>query len=481
VAPKRRNQWRALAMRVAIALVASSFLAGVGFAASHKVSDDILDDTTDISFGSNVLTDPDLDDEATDPTNFLIVGSDSRSDQGDAFGDVDGQRSDTIMVVHADPRAKTAVVVSFPRDLIVDVPGRGREMINSAFNADLGGGPELLVQTITENFGIDISHYLEVDFAGFARIVDTIGRVEIFFPVPARDRYTGLAIMYPGCAKLDGADALRYVRSRHYQYVDYSDDPDGEWRTDGTSDFGRIRRQQYFIRSLMQQALERTQRQPIKMFSLVDSLSDMITIDSGVNVEDVKKLTRAFINSDPGAVEMYTVPVQSGEGGLVLREEEAAPLFAKLALVPPTLPVVDLSAFSVDVLNGGAPGSAAQTALGELAAIGFTRGRVGDTDAVARTELRYVGERGRAAAEFVKLYLGGVGVPVEVDSTGSEADVVVVLGADFVEVRDPGVAPTTVPTESTGPTTTATTIAPNPGSAPEGEGFQTGEQTVGCG
>jgi LCP family protein required for cell wall assembly len=487
VAAKRRNHWRALAARVAIALVGSSLITGVAMATSHRVADDALHGSNSIDFGSDVLADKALDDEPAEPTNFLIVGSDSREDLGagseDAFGDLGGQRSDTIMVAHVDPKTKTAVLVSFPRDLIVDIAGMGEEKINSAFNSDRGGSPELLILTLKQNFGIDISHYLEVDFSGFADIVNAIGSVDIYFPAPARDRYTNLEVQYYGCGHLDGATALAYVRSRHYQYFDFAED---RWRTDGTSDFGRIRRQQYFIRSLMQQALDRTARQPYKAFDLIDQVSNMITIDKGLNIDDVKKLMFAFIKSDPGAVEMYTVPVQSGNGGLILREEEAQPLLAKLNLRPLEVGVIDYSKYTVDVLNANAEAGAAQIAMGEIAALGFSRGRVGDTESVSRTELRYSSDEGRAAAEFVKLFLGGVGVPVEVARTGGGADVELVLGPDFVAVRDPGVTPTTDAPEttgvqSTGPETTATTIPANPGHEPTDDpNAPTGDQRVGC-
>jgi polyisoprenyl-teichoic acid--peptidoglycan teichoic acid transferase len=496
VASRRLAHWRALGARLAIALVATSVATTGVFAATHKVSDSTLDGTDKIDFAKGVLVDDDVDDDPGDPTNFLIVGSDSREEQGDAsgdrFGDVGGQRSDSIMVAHVDPRAKTATMLSFPRDLVVDIPGMGRERINSAYNADRGGGPETLILTITQNFGIPINHYLEVDFAGFERIVNTIGSVDIWFPTPARDAYTGLAIQYaPGCAHLDGTQALNYVRSRHYQYLDFETET---WRSDPTSDFGRIRRQQYFIRSLMHRALRHTKREPLKAFTLVDRLADMITVDSTMNIEDVKKLAKAFINSDPAAIEMLTAPTQSdGSGGLLLRAEEAQPLFDRFVQRPPVTVNVDYSEYSVDVLNANAEPGAAQIAMGELAALGFERGRVGDTGSVEATELRYSTEEGKAAAAFVQLFLGGVGELVEVDQLDADADVVLVLGPDFDAVRDPGATATSSTTEPTSsddstttqtsatvPATTTTTIPPNPGEVPADYTGPIGDQRVEC-
>ena len=95
-----------------------------------------------------------------------------------------GQRSDTIMVAHIDPGKRTGVLVSFPRDLWVPIPGHGTAKINAAFAY---GGAQLTIETIEQDFDVPISHYLEVDFAGFRNIVNAIGSVPIYFPTPARD------------------------------------------------------------------------------------------------------------------------------------------------------------------------------------------------------------------------------------------------------------------------------------------------------
>ena len=86
-----------------------------------------------------------------------------------------------MMVVHIDPGKRTGVLVSFPRDLWVAIPGHGTDKINAAFAF---GGPQLTIQTIKQDFDIPISHYLEVDFAGFRDIVNAIGSVPIYFPAP---------------------------------------------------------------------------------------------------------------------------------------------------------------------------------------------------------------------------------------------------------------------------------------------------------
>ena len=155
--------------------------------------------------------------------NYLIIGSDTRafatdsSDQA-AYGDpndpsagVDGQRSDTLMVAHVEPGPQKTFVVSFPRDLIVDVPNVGRTRINAAY---ANGGAQAVIDTLKANFGIDINHYLEVDFKTFQKIVDTIGSVRVFLPGNIRDQETGLASgPVTGCYAIERGPGAR-VRPR---------------------------------------------------------------------------------------------------------------------------------------------------------------------------------------------------------------------------------------------------------------------------
>jgi LCP family protein required for cell wall assembly len=148
--------------------------------------------------------------------NLLLIGSDSRSfvadpEQQQAFGDegdTGPARSDTIIVLHADgPRS---FAVSFPRDLWVDIPGRGGAKINAAFN----DGPQRIVDTLRSNYHLPIHHYLEVDFATFQGIVDALGSVPVYVPSPSRDLVTGFFAPVPGCVALAGDQALAYVRLR---------------------------------------------------------------------------------------------------------------------------------------------------------------------------------------------------------------------------------------------------------------------------
>jgi hypothetical protein len=136
--------------------------------------------------------------------NLLVVGSDtrtglSRHDRGQ-FGAVQGQRGDTILLVHLVPATHRAWMLSIPRDLFVPVAGTGGR---AKVNAALAKGPKQLIETIKADFGIRVSHYLLIDFDGFRAVVDAIGGLRLDFPYPVRDNdnghdNSGLLIASPG-------------------------------------------------------------------------------------------------------------------------------------------------------------------------------------------------------------------------------------------------------------------------------------------
>jgi LCP family protein required for cell wall assembly len=154
-------------------------------------------------------------------TNYLLVGSDSRKGLSKqerrelgTGGDV-GQRTDTIMVLHTGDGPN--MLLSIPRDSIVDVPGRGTTKINSAFAF---GGPQLLVRTVEQNTGLHIDHYVEIGFGGFVNSVDAVGGIEICPTERMVDKEANLKVK-KGCQEADGVTALGYARSRKVsQYGD---------------------------------------------------------------------------------------------------------------------------------------------------------------------------------------------------------------------------------------------------------------------
>lgn len=409
--------------------------------------------------------------------NYLIIGSDTRAfveSQKDAehFGSKasqSGQRSDTIMIAHIDPGKRTGILVSLPRDLWVPIPGHGTAKINAAFAF---GGPQLTISTIKQAFGIPISHYLEVDFAGFRDIVNAIGSVPIYFPTPARDTNTGLAVDHAGCQHLSGEQALAYVRSRFYQYQT----ADGEWHSDPTSDIGRIQRQQYFIRSLSKAAVKSVFPDILKFNDVLDKTVASLTSDQTFGQSDLKKLARAFRSTDPNAFPMYTLPAtnasRDGQSVLLLDGAQAAPTLARLRSEekkePTPVPKIAPSTVRVTVENGSGVTGAAGKAQTDLGAAGFALGPPAanaDRSDYDVTEVRY-GSDDKTKAQLVLAYLGGAGKLVALDTTPSGADVIVVLGRDFKKVTAPPTSTTKAPAAPSAPSTTTSTIAPaNPGGA----------------
>lgn len=246
--------------------------------------------------------------DVSTPVNILLVGSDSRAsfsgkDQK-SFGntsDVEGQRSDSMMIVRLDPKSRDIMVLSIPRDLWVRVAEVDIEdKINQAFD----GGPSRLISTIQDNLGLAINHFVQVDFSGFRKVVDAIGGITLFVPYPARDPITGLTIATAGCTKLVGDQALAFVRSRGYQ--EYRG---GSWRTDPTADLGRITRQQRFLRQTFRQSVAKVGVNPVALDRLLSSVLATVTVDDTFERAEMLRLARRLRTVNPDNVLTYVLPV----------------------------------------------------------------------------------------------------------------------------------------------------------------------------
>jgi LCP family protein required for cell wall assembly len=254
--------------------------------------------------------------------NYLIIGSDSRAfvttpQDAAAFGTANdtGTNTDTIMVAHVEPDARRTFVVSFPRDLMVNIPGQGGlSMINSAYGI---GGPQLLIDTIRQNFGVEINHYLEVDFQTFRQVVAAIGDVRVWIPGRVKDDYSGVYAPYgAGCYPLGPDAALAWVRSRHMLIADPNGnivDEDGtHWRIlDLRSDPDRIARQQTFMRRLAALAIHKSLADPFLAEDIANRVLQYLKADQQLSRSDVDALIRAFRTVDPNnpnAVDFVTLP-----------------------------------------------------------------------------------------------------------------------------------------------------------------------------
>ncbi|MDA2957616.1 MAG: LCP family protein [Actinomycetota bacterium] len=242
--------------------------------------------------------------------NFLITGSDNGacvdpdSPYTDAFGNRSGlgERADTIMILRLDPNTNASAVLSFPRDLWVKIAGRSSSSrINSAFNRD---DPNTLVETIWNNFGVPVDHYVNVDFCAFKQIVDAVGGVRVPFATGIRDRNTGLLIEDPGCHTFLGEEGLAYVRSRKLQYFD---EDSRKWREDPAADRGRISRQQDFLRRALQKALDVGAGSPTVAKQLIDAGLEFVILDDQLTPGKLLELAQAMRDLDPNTMKTYQI------------------------------------------------------------------------------------------------------------------------------------------------------------------------------
>jgi LCP family protein required for cell wall assembly len=256
----------------------------------------------------------DLLDHGGPATNYLIVGSDSRAgvDPDDpnagaivGAGAPDGQRSDTILILRI--QGAGATMLSIPRDLWVTVADTGKKgRINSAYN----GGARRLIETVKANLSIPVNRYIEIDFVAFAKLVDAVGGVVIDFPNPAFDDHSGLYVDHAGPVKLDGTQALAYVRSRHYTEI-----IDGKQHPDPTGDLGRVTRQQQFLRAVLAKA--GASRNPFTLMRIATALAGGLRIDDKMGLLEAMRFAWRMGKLHPTSVPLPVDPKTIG-GAAVL-------------------------------------------------------------------------------------------------------------------------------------------------------------------
>ena len=234
---------------------------------------------------------------------ILVVGSDSRegldADRPDAgallASPVSGQRADTILLIRIDGRG--VAFLSLPRDLWLPISGRGgSQRINTAYV----NGPEQLIATVQESLGVPVNSYMEIDFSGFDSLVDAAGGVTIDFPYPASDANSGLLVETAGPVRLDGVQALAYVRSRHYTEI-----VDGRPRVDGTGDLGRTARQQVLVANLVDELA--ATRNPLALDRAVRGVTAAVRVDDRLGLFDLIGIARRLAGNDP---EQFALPVR---------------------------------------------------------------------------------------------------------------------------------------------------------------------------
>ncbi|CAL9552968.1 putative cell wall biosynthesis protein LcpB [Streptomyces sp. enrichment culture] len=267
----------------------------------------------------------------TGSLNILVLGSDARGgaeNRALGGGDSTGARSDTAMVVHLEAGRTGATVVSIPRDTLVDRPacplpdgGTTRPVSGAMFNSAYAvGGPVCAVKTVEALTDVRMDHYVEIDFAGFRRLVDALGGVTVTTDEDIDDDLSHLTLE-AGTHHLDGTDALALARTRH-------------GIGDG-SDLGRIGLQHRLVKALLERIAEQDLlTDPVKLYEVADAVTGSLTTDTGLDsLGELTRFGRSLEGLSSAGVTTLTMPVRPApwDGNRVVADEpEAGELWESL-------------------------------------------------------------------------------------------------------------------------------------------------------
>jgi LCP family protein required for cell wall assembly len=216
---------------------------------------------------------------------YLIVGSDRRSGLPrnlPALGHLTGQYADSIMLWSARPNSGI-VVLAIPRDIRVHIPEHGDRKLGSA----LDYGAAELVGAVKSITSLPIHHYIEVNFEGFAGLVDAFGGVDLFIDNPIRDARMSLELPQ-GDVHLDGNTAVRFARARGVEEMH-----DGQWIMQSEGDFARIARQQFLLSALA--ARFRATHNPATILRVARNVGPSVIVDSLFTSKDLRGISKAIV------------------------------------------------------------------------------------------------------------------------------------------------------------------------------------------
>jgi LCP family protein required for cell wall assembly len=390
-----------------------------------------------------------------DARTVLVVGSDSRGGlaagegtQGTGEEFVEGQRSDTMILVHLYGASDEAQLVSLPRDSWVTIPahtdpatGRpvpaGEGKLNAAF---LQGGPALLVRTVEALSGLRIDHYAQVDFDGFVAMVDALGGVEVCLSEPAQDEVSGIDLP-AGRQTVRGSQALAFVRQRA-----------GLPR----QDIDRIARQQAFLGAVVRKALATgTLANPRRLDRVLDVATRALQVDDRTSISELRDLALRLRTARGEGITFTTLPYtdidgrRDGQSVVLLDQPAVAALFASVRDgVPPSpsptsAPAVPLIVAAQDVrvrvLDASGVTGLGQRAADEVAAAGFAvvEGPRTVGSGVTTTTVRHGPDKADSARTLAAAVPGARTEPVP--TTGGVLDLVV--GSDYAGARPVAVPP----------------------------------------
>lgn len=425
------------------------------------------------------------------PFTLLGIGSDSRSIsggssfQGTGTAAVDGQRSDSIILLRVIPATRQLAILSIPRDIVTEVPGYGMTRVNTAFNT---GNPQLLVKVLQQDFGVEVNHVVETNFDTFQNIANAIGGVQVWFPTKATDVESQLN-QNAGCQTLIGSQALAFVRSRNYQYY-----LDGSYHLQNfpESDLARIQRQQAFVKLAAQKIRKIAPTSVGELSSLVTGLTKNLTLDSGFSDSLLLQLAQIFRSANLGSIPQYTYPAENipGTGELTPLTQQGRAMVAQWlaggpapagSLAPPTTAkgptttsappttVVAPAAVAVEVANGsGASGQAGQAGR-DLTSLGYSPTVSGSRyyPSQGSNLVLYAPDSLRQAQQLRSQLVGGATLQESAALAPSPYNLELVTGSSYAGVVG-GAAQgssgsstgTSTPSGSTGATTT--TVPPSP-------------------
>lgn len=356
--------------------------------------------------------------ERDDPFYALVVGVDSRREGERA-------RADTIIVARIDPKQRSAILLSIPRDTYVDIPGHRKTKINAA---TAYGGAALAIETVKEFTGLPISHYIEIDFAGFKEIVDALGGVTVYVPERINDPEAAAyvrsaSVIEAGEQRLDGARALTFVRSRNFP----------------TGDLQRIENQQTFLRALLNESFKPANT--LRLPSLANAVAEQVTTD--MSVGELAGLANQMRGMKDSSLQTVTMPGSSeriGNGSYIVADEEAfAVLLERIKAGQSLAPEEDLSAaqvtpdqISVSVRNGAGVAGVANSAADRLGAERYDVVEVGNMNQFVYDEtlVVYKGENEHKA----EMVIAALGQGRAVNYRGMyafDSEVLVVVGRDW--------------------------------------------------
>lgn len=406
------------------------------------------------------------------PFTMLVIGSDSRAISGGAqFGgtaDVQGQRSDSIIIVRVVPKTRSLALLSIPRDTLVSIPGYGVTRINTAFNS---GTPSLLVTVLDQDFGIQINHVAVFNFDTFEAVADAVGGVEQYFPAPAKDAFSTLNIPSAGCYNLTGAEALAFVRSREYQYY-----LDGQWNYQlyPESDLARIQRQQAFVKALARKAKRVAPTNPIALNGVIAGITKNLTVDTGFSNSQLLSLAQDFRSANLSTIPSYTYPTMNSlevpgaldpetqQGDAVIQQwldvGQPAPTQPKAAAAAsPVAITVNPATVKVEVLNGSGVGGQAGLAGQDLSGLGYSTTVSGDAPnfGLATSEIEYAPDSLAAAEQLKSQLVGGATLVEDRALTPTAFNLELITGQSFAGVAGSSASPATA-----APATSTTTTVP---------------------